>query len=135
MVETNTIPFCGSCGHDALNIDNHQDHFCDACGADLERFGFVFTPEPPAGNVTDLAAVASQMTVTFTFTPLAGSTGVQLFRLTIDQPPAILTIDNATSGSQWTALLSQDWEFVLRYLTDVGALEYSNVATATTPTT
>ena len=60
--DTLTVPFCGACGFDANN-SLHGDVFCDACGADLTRFGFagLFPPD-------DLAAVGGTLEVVFTWT-------------------------------------------------------------------
>ena len=68
--DTNTYPFCGSCGWDARqNLNN--DVFCDACGADLRRFltEGQFAP-------TSLAAIPTEAGVTFTWidNPDASST-------------------------------------------------------------
>ena len=60
-----TVPFCGSCGHDVGGArgNANDDIFCDACGADLNRFGFaeLYPPE-------DLAAVGGSLSVTFSWT-------------------------------------------------------------------
>ena len=47
--DTYTKPFCGACGWyiGTLNPDLHGDGVCDACGADLRRFGFG-PPNPPS---------------------------------------------------------------------------------------
>jgi len=58
--ETKTLPFCGSCGWDVRENLN-DDIFCDACGADISRFGDIgllppgkegLEATPGAGNVT-----------------------------------------------------------------------------------
>ena len=49
--DTNTVPFCGACGWD-VNENLHGDEICDACGADLNRFGFggILPPAEPVGT-------------------------------------------------------------------------------------
>ena len=60
--DTITVPFCGSCGWDANeNID--PEEFCDACGADLNRFGFTGLFPP-----TDLAVTGESQQVTVIWT-------------------------------------------------------------------
>jgi hypothetical protein len=57
MVETITRPYCGSCGWKVGGQypDRYTDGVCDACGADLSRFGWgpPNPPSPPNGTGTD----------------------------------------------------------------------------------
>ena len=57
-----TVPYCGSCGYDANN-GLHNDVFCDACGADLNQFGFTGLFPPPD---IEGARGTDEVVVTFT---------------------------------------------------------------------
>jgi hypothetical protein len=68
---TVTVPFCGACGFDA-NGSLHKDGVCDACGADLLRFGFAGLLPPD-----DLVATLGTDEVVFTFTANLDTTDIE----------------------------------------------------------
>jgi hypothetical protein len=56
MVATFTKPYCGSCGWKVGGQypDKHTDGKCDACGADLRRFGWGPANPPSLSNASGL---------------------------------------------------------------------------------
>ena len=72
--DTYTAPFCGSCGWDAYDDDLHADLICDACGADLTRFGLSVADQRVPTGITVQAdlPIAGWVTVGYAENPDPG---------------------------------------------------------------
>ena len=113
---TVTVPFCGSCGFDA-NGGLNADALCDACGADLDRFGFTGLLPPD-----DVAAVGGSEIVTFTWT-LQLDTSDLLYQ--IDGGAPVLIEDADPTGEIVAATEGQKVAGAVRYVVGGVAGPYS----------
>ena len=68
MVDTITVPFCGSCGWDHVAQNKNDDEFCDSCGADVTRFGFGPANPPSPGSAS---GASGQVSFSWTASPLS----------------------------------------------------------------
>ena len=73
MTVVDTLPFCGQCGWDVVASNLNDDHYCDACGADIVYYSKGHLP--PA--VTSLEEAAGTATMTFVANTGADSTDIR----------------------------------------------------------
>lgn len=123
--DTNTVPFCGTCGWDHIAQNKNNDQFCDSCGADVTRFGFGPTNSPSVPN-----ASAGTGQVSFSWIPAVNFSDYQ-FRSSIDGADYVVVGPNATSPQVVVGTVGQEICGSLRAKTDGIYSEWSADSCAT----